>query len=215
MHLDVSANAEGPARSSVCLRHAPYLSTATPIATGAAAVYTLRREEDAMARANRTLIAALRATAARLAAGSRYRWAHQGACNCGHLAQTITRRTREELHRIAVQKAGDWGEHAVDYCPTSGYPIDAVLTEMLDAGLELADVAHLERLSDPAILGRLPREERPLDYRRRDHVVRYLDAWSDLLEARLACEPSGEHLSRPRVGREETVGGPRPSSKAA
>lgn len=150
-----------------------------------------------MARPNRTLIAALRATAARLAAGERYQWTHQGACNCGHLAQTITRRSREELHRIAVQKAGDWREHAIEYCPTSGYPIDAVLGEMLDAGLELSDIGHLERLSDPAVLRRFPLEERGLDHRRREDVVRYLEAWADLLEEQLACEQSGEHLIAP------------------
>lgn len=146
-----------------------------------------------MARPSRTLIAALRATAARLAAGSRYQWTHQGACNCGHLAQTLTRRSREELHRLAVQKAGDWGEHAVDYCATSGHPIDAVIGEMLDAGLELADVGHLERLSDPAVVRRFPLGERALDFRRREDVVRYLEAWADLLEERLAVEQSGEH----------------------
>lgn len=154
-----------------------------------------------MARPNRTLIAALRATAARLAAGSRYQWTHQGACNCGHLAQTITRRSREELHRLAVQRAGDWGEHAIDYCPTSGYPIDAVLSEMLDAGLELSDVGHLERLDDVAVLRRLPIEERGLDHRRREHVVRYLEAWADLLEERLACEQSGEFAREPLLAR--------------
>ncbi|HJL18003.1 MAG TPA: hypothetical protein RMH99_20220 [Sandaracinaceae bacterium LLY-WYZ-13_1] len=139
-----------------------------------------------MARPTRTLIDALRATAARLRDGSRYRWTHMGACNCGHLAQTITRRSREEIHRLAVQKAGDWGQHAVEYCATSGYPIDHVMTEMLDVGLELADVEHLEKLSDPRVLRRLPVGERELSFRRREDVVRYMDEWADLLEERLA-----------------------------
>lgn len=146
-----------------------------------------------MARPNRTLIAALRATARRLEAGSRYQWTHQGACNCGHLAQTITQRSREELHRIAVEKAGDWGEHAIEYCQTSGYPIDHVLSEMLDAGLELADVTNLERLADPVVRRSMPDGGRDLDHRRREDVVRYLDAWADLLEDALACETSGVH----------------------
>lgn len=151
-----------------------------------------------MARPNRTLIAALRTTAERIASGSRYQWTHQGACNCGHLAQTITRRSREEIHRLAVEKAGDWGEHAIEYCATSGFPIDHVLGEMLDAGLELADVGQLERLSDPEVLRRLPEGERSLDHRRREHVVRYVEAWADLLEDRLACESSGVHaVARP------------------
>jgi hypothetical protein len=137
-----------------------------------------------MAKAETRLIEALRATAARLTEGAVYRWTHQGACNCGHLAQTLTRRSREELHRIAVEKAGDWGEHAVDYCPTSGLPLDAVLTEMLDAGLELSDVGHLERLSDPAVVRRFPLGERSLDARKREDVVRYLLAWAALLDER-------------------------------
>ncbi len=150
-----------------------------------------------MARPNRTLIAALRTTAARIAAGSRYQWTHQGACNCGHLVQTLTKRSREEIHRLAVQKAGDWGEHAVDYCPTSGYPIDHILGEVLDAGLSLADIGHLERLDDPAVRRRLPEGERVLDQRRRGHVVRYIAAWADLLEEQLAAESSGVHAALP------------------
>jgi hypothetical protein len=154
-----------------------------------------------MARPTRTLIDALRTTAARIRAGSRYQWAHQGACNCGHLAQTITRRSQEEIHRVALEKAGDWGQHAVDYCPTSGLPLDAILTEMLDAGLELADIANLERLSDPAILRRFPLGERTLDHRRREDVVRYMDAWADMLEEELAAADNVRELPR-RAGGE-------------
>ena len=112
-----------------------------------------------------------------------------GSCICGHLAQTVTGRSGAEIHRIAVEKAGDWGEHAVDHCPASGYPIDHVLDRMLEVGLELSDVEHLERLSDPAVLRRFPVEERALSHRDRADVVRYMDAWADLLEAKL--EPSG------------------------
>jgi hypothetical protein len=138
-----------------------------------------------MAKPSLTLITALRATAERLASGARYQWTHQGACNCGHLAQTLTRRSREEIHRIAVERAGDWGEHAIEYCPTSGYPIDHLLTEMLDAGLELSDVTSLERLDDRDVLRRLPDRGRAVDHRRREDVVAYLRAWADLLEEKL------------------------------
>lgn len=142
-----------------------------------------------MAKPNRQLVDALRTTAARLRAGSTYRWTHMGACNCGHLAQTITGRSPAEIHRLAVEKAGDWGEHAVDHCPASGYPIDHVIDRMLEAGLELADVEHLERLSDPAVLRRLPVGERTLSHRDRADVIRYMEAWAGLLEE--ALEPSG------------------------
>jgi hypothetical protein len=162
-----------------------------------------------MARPTSTLIDALRSTAARLRSGSRYRWTHMGACNCGHLAQTITRRSREEIHRLAVEKAGDWGEHAVEYCATSGYPIDHILSEMLAAGLELRDVEHLERLSDPAVLRRFPVADRALSHRDRADVVRYLDAWADLLEERLADEaPKRDTVERSGVRR---IPRPRPA----
>ena len=132
------------------------------------------------------LIQSLRKTAARLRAGETYRWAHQGACNCGHLAQTLTKRSREEIHRAALEKAGDWREHAVEYCATSGLPIDHILTEMLNVGLSLDDIEHLERLSDPRVLAQLPPGERALDFRAREDVVRYMEAWADLLESQLS-----------------------------
>ena len=64
------------------------------------------------------LIAALRSTARRLEGGARYRWTHMGSCNCGHLAQTLTRLPREEIHRLALERAGDWGEQARSRQPT-------------------------------------------------------------------------------------------------
>ncbi len=134
------------------------------------------------ARANPDLIEALRVTAARLAAGAEYRWTHMGSCNCGHLAQTVTRLPREEIHRLALQKAGDWGEQALDHCPTSGYPIDHVIRSLLDLGLTGDDLRHLERLSDARVLRRLPVDRRHLDQRDRDDVVVYLRTWADLLE---------------------------------
>ena len=139
-----------------------------------------------MAVASTELIAALRTTAERLRSGATYRWTHLGACNCGHLAQTLTHLDRAEIHRRALMRAGDWSEQCVEYCGTSGLPIDDVFRAMLDAGLELADLANLERLSDARILARLPVEQRMLDYRDRDHVIRYLEAWADQLEERLA-----------------------------
>lgn len=149
-----------------------------------------------MATATTELVHALRATALRLEEGATYQWTHMGACNCGNLAQTLTRIDRAELHRVALQRAGDWSEQGVEYCPTSGLPIDDVITTMLDAGLELRDLGELERLSAPEVLARIPLEERPLDRRERAHVVRYMRAWAELLEERLSpqrAEISGVH----------------------
>lgn len=132
------------------------------------------------------LVRALRVTAARLAAGARYRWTHMGACNCGHLAQTLTRRPPEEIRRLALEKRGEWAEQAIEYCPGSGYPIDHILGTMLEAGLTQDDIGHLEKLSDPRVLRALPVDVRlGLSYRTREHVVLYLETWAELLEAEL------------------------------
>lgn len=132
--------------------------------------------------ANPDLVEALRATATLLAAGADYRWTHMGRCNCGLLAQTVTGLPAAEIHRRALEKAGDWGEQARDYCPASGYPIDHVIGALLDLGLTREDLWHLERLSDPEVLGRLPAGRRELDCRMRGPVVVYLRAWADLVE---------------------------------
>lgn len=141
----------------------------------------------------RQLVVALRATAARLAKGANYQWGHFGACNCGHLAQTLTRRTTAEIHRAALDRKStwemapvdDWAEAAVEYCPLSGLPIDDIITEMLDAGITLQEIQHLERLSDPRVRRRLPEEHRFLRRNRRDDLLLYLEAWAKMVEEEL------------------------------
>ncbi|WP_243635867.1 hypothetical protein [Hymenobacter edaphi] len=44
-----------------------------------------------MASCSLSVIEALRTTAQRLSTQAPYQWGHMGSCNCGHLAQTITR----------------------------------------------------------------------------------------------------------------------------
>ncbi|MCA9519305.1 MAG: hypothetical protein KC635_30425 [Myxococcales bacterium] len=149
-----------------------------------------------MAKPTVQLVTALRATVARLASGATYRWTHQGACNCGHLAQTLTALSPAEIHAMALERAGDWAQHAVDHCPESGYPIDHVIDTMLGAGLTRDDLVHLERLSDPRVLGALPSGDRDLDFRRREDVLRYLAAWADLLAAELpAAAPAADRAA--------------------
>ncbi len=132
---------------------------------------------------NPSLVHALRVTAHRLASPEvPYRWSHQGQCNCGHLAQTLTAMRPAQIHEAGLEAPGDWSEHARDYCPTSGLAIDRIITTMLDAGLSGDDLVHLERLSDPKVLSSLPLSERTLDYRDRHDVVRYLRLWADRLE---------------------------------
>lgn len=152
-----------------------------------------------MGRPTHELVEALRITARRLRTGVPYRWTHQGACNCGHLAQTVTRLSKAELHKLALEKAGDWAEHAIDYCPDSGYPLDHVIEKILELGLSTDDIVHLERLSDPAVVAEAKRQGRQLDYRSRDDVVWYLDTWAQLLEAKLIRPASPAASTKTRV----------------
>ena len=135
-----------------------------------------------------TLITQLRKTAARLRTTEAYRWTHQGRCNCGHLAQHLTRKSAAELRRLSQGKAGEWADQAMEHCPTSNVPMDHILSKLLETGLEPEDIGHLERLSDKRVLRRLPLGERHLDFRARHDVVRYLRAWADLLDEQLGAQ---------------------------
>ena len=131
------------------------------------------------------MIDALTQTADRLERGAVYNWSHQGNCNCGHLAQTITTLSQAEIHTRALEKAGDWREKVIEYCPTSCYPIEHIISTILEAGFSLADLAHLERLSSPEILQSIPPERKPLRHNVKQDVVLYMRAWVRLLEARI------------------------------
>ncbi|MCB9766382.1 MAG: hypothetical protein H6739_41790 [Alphaproteobacteria bacterium] len=128
------------------------------------------------------LIEALRTTADRLSTGADYQWGHLGACNCGHLAQTITRLSPAQIHAAALRRAGDWAEQSVSYCPGSGYPIDHIFDRMMALGLNRDDIRHLERLSDRRVLARMGERGRALHRNHRQDVIDYMRAWADLLE---------------------------------
>jgi len=130
---------------------------------------------------NPTLSHALRVTALRVRDdATTYRWTHQGTCNCGHLAQTLTSCDARAIHAAGLESHGDWSEHARDYCPTSGLAIDRIMAVMFEAGVTADDLVHLERLSDPRILRRLG--VGALDFRSREDVARYLTAWAELAD---------------------------------
>lgn len=138
-----------------------------------------------MARPNLELIEALRRTARSLQQGAHYQWGHMGGCNCGNLAQELTKLSKAQIHNYAMQRYGDWNDQVDDFCPTSSLPIDLVINEMLNAGLMLEDLKHLERLDDQTVLRRLPLENRHLRHNVRDDVVTYMVTWADLLEEQL------------------------------
>ncbi|GAA4449100.1 hypothetical protein GCM10023189_08050 [Nibrella saemangeumensis] len=138
-----------------------------------------------MARPNPELIDALRRTARKLSEGAPYQWGHMGGCNCGNLAQELTKLTKDQIHAYAMQRYGDWNEQVQDYCPTSRMPIDLVISEMVNAGLSLEDLKNLEKLSNKQVLARFPLEKRFLRHNQRNDVVTYLRAWADMLEEQL------------------------------
>jgi len=161
-----------------------------------------------MAKASTRLVVALRETAARLRDHRAvYRWSHFGQCNCGHLAQTLTRRSSDEIYRAAFAGAGDWGQQAavlddLDYgdrpgldegayepevlrCAATGRPLDVIFAQMFEAGLDRRDIDFLEDLSDGDVLRRIGKSTTGLARNERENVVVYLEAWADLLEAQL------------------------------
>jgi len=138
-----------------------------------------------MAKHTLHVIQALRSTASELINRSDYQWGHMGSCNCGFLAQQITRYRKNEIHAYAMQRCGDWSEQLNDYCPTSGLAMDDLITKMVAFGFSTDDLKHLERLSDRQVLSAIPREEQNLTHNVKDDVVRYLSVWADLLETRL------------------------------
>ncbi len=133
-----------------------------------------------MAKVSLKIIDALRKTAAQLESGHRYEWGHMGSCNCGNLAQTITSFTRAEIQQYALQKRGDWSDQLLDYCPTSGYPMDMIIERMVDFGFSSQDLRHLEWLSDTEVLTKIgvPFLNRNL----KSDTILYLNSWADLIE---------------------------------
>jgi hypothetical protein len=138
-----------------------------------------------MARPTPELIHALRQTALNLQHGAPYQWGHMGGCNCGNLAQQLTKLNKDQIHRYAMQRHGDWNEQAEDYCSTSQMPIDLLINELLNVGLMLEDLKHLERLDDREVLLRFPLEKRYLKQNVREDVVAYMNAWAEMLEEQL------------------------------
>ncbi|TPV96859.1 MAG: hypothetical protein B7733_02565 [Myxococcales bacterium FL481] len=126
----------------------------------------------------RRIATALRTTAARLREGAPYQWGHAGSCNCGHLAQTITRETKDKIYRHV---AGEWSEYLREYCPHTGQPLDEIALRMIEFGFRTDELAALENLSDKRVLRALPGGHRHLQRNRRDDVVLYLETWANLL----------------------------------
>lgn len=135
-----------------------------------------------MAKASIELIQAFRETARRLRDGATYSWGHHGACNCGNLLQVLTPLNEKEILTYAHTGTGEWTELAQEFCPTSGAPVDLLISKLQQAGLTPTDIHHIEYLSDRAVLEQLPGGFRWLKRNVREDVILYFDAYARLLE---------------------------------
>ena len=142
-----------------------------------------------MVNRDETLAAALRQTATRLRDGARYEWGHVGRCNCGHLVQTLTDRDDNAILRSFKHDLTEWSELASDYCSITGHDVDDLFRALMAHGMSLDDIRHLEHLSDPRVLRRLPPEtRRSLRKNERADAIAYMDAFADLLEQQNAVD---------------------------
>ena len=140
-----------------------------------------------MAKPSLEIVEALRKAAKKIEESDNYQWGHMGACNCGFLAQEVTKLTKAEIHRRAMERHGDWTEHLNDYCPVNGLPFDDIISELIVFGFDSSDLKHLEKLSDPGILRTFSFAERNLQHNVKQDVVKYLKAWIKLLEDELVA----------------------------
>ncbi|MBB3698980.1 hypothetical protein KMW28_08595 [Flammeovirga yaeyamensis] len=138
-----------------------------------------------MAKSNQLLINKLREAAENITSGD-YMWGHPGKCNCGHLVQAITPMNSKDIYQTAQrQKLDEWSEFANDYCPASGMPVDNMIDTLLDIGLEVDDIPHLEYLSNKKILKALPGGFRYLQKGNREDAAEYMQTWANVLEEEL------------------------------
>ncbi len=137
-----------------------------------------------MAGTNPSLIIAIRKTINKLKNGAHYQWGHMGSFNCGHLAQEIVQLSREEIHRYAMQRSGNWNDQLIEYCPTSGYPMDVMIGKLLESGITLEELKHPESLSDPKVLHLIEQPKRhQLLKNNREDVILYMNTWVRVLES--------------------------------
>jgi hypothetical protein len=86
-----------------------------------------------------------------------------------------------------MERYGDWNEQLNDYCPTSGLPFDDIIDELLNAGFDIEDLKHLEKLSDPVVLNQFPHGRFP-KHNVKEDVVLYLHTWAAILERKLVSQ---------------------------
>jgi hypothetical protein len=127
------------------------------------------------------LITALRETAVKLRTAKDYEWGHMARCNCGHLVQTITRKSDKEIVRMVEFQLDEWTEYARNICAGTSRTAENLFLALRDVGFDYDDVVHLEYLSDQRVLShmgnhRIWRHNDPLD------VSEYMETLAEMLE---------------------------------
>lgn len=84
-----------------------------------------------------------------------------------------------------MERAGDWGQQALEYCGQTGFEIDTIIEELLALGLERSDIQEIERLSNPKVRRRMAETGERVAHFARTDAIRYFEAWADLLEEQL------------------------------
>jgi hypothetical protein len=139
-----------------------------------------------MARTNIRLIEAIRETANKIQNSTNYQWGHMGSCNCGHLVQEITKLTAAQIHDYAMANCmGDWSEQSQMFCSTGSMPMDLLFSELINAGLDMVDIKHLEKCSDPKVLEAMPEGKKYPKNNVKEDVVLYMKIWANVLEEEL------------------------------
>ena len=58
-----------------------------------------------MMEVSKKLINAIKKAAKKLRSNSPYSWGHLGSCNCGHLVQSLTKLSKDEIHEAAPARS--------------------------------------------------------------------------------------------------------------
>ena len=128
------------------------------------------------------LVCGIRSAAKRLRANATYSWGHPGSCNCGHLIQSLTTLTHRQIRQAAYHKGGEWKDLGRTHCETSGLEVDKIIKILFSFGLNVEDIIHLENLSDPKILKKMPIDSSSVRRNNRMHLIYYLESWANILD---------------------------------
>ena len=112
-----------------------------------------------------------------------YDWSLFSSCNCGILAQAITKLSKENIFEQICSMPnseedllGGWGDK-INYCTQTGLPLPFVITTLINAGMKPIEFDKLEWLN-------LPVNKRNIEegiQQDPNYVISYMRTWADYL----------------------------------